>query len=63
MRTYDAWFPRYDLGNRLMFFCRVFSPAMGRGSSTLSIFLDCRTQRVNKKQKAEIDYQNCRDIG
>ena len=47
MRTYIAWFPRYALGNRLMFFCRVFSPAVGRGSSALSTFLDHRTQRVN----------------
>ena len=47
MRTYDAWFPRYALGNGLMFFCRVFSPAVGRGSSALSTFLDRRTQRVN----------------
>ena len=47
MRTYDAWFPRYALGKRLMFFCRVFSPAVGRGSFTLSTFLDRRTQRVN----------------
>ena len=46
MRTYDAWFPRYALENRLMFFCRVFSPAVGRGSSALSTFLDRRTQRV-----------------
>ena len=46
MRTYDAWFPRYALGNRLMFFCRVFSPAVGRGSSALCTFLDRRTQRV-----------------
>ena len=51
MRTYDAWFPRYALGNRLMFFCRVFSPAVGRGSSTLSTFLARRTQRVNNIQK------------
>ena len=47
MRTYDAWFPRYALGNGLMFFCRVFSPAVGRGSSALSTFLDRHTQRVN----------------
>ena len=47
MRTYDAWFPRYALGNGLMFFCRVFSPAVGRGSSALLTFLDRRTQRVN----------------
>ena len=47
MRTHDAWFPRYALGNGLMFFCRVFSPAVGRGSSALSTFLDRRTQRVN----------------
>ena len=46
MRSYDVWFPRYALGNRLMFFCQVFSPTMGRGSSALSTFLDCRTQRV-----------------
>ena len=46
MRTYDAWFPRYALGNRLMFFCRVFSPAVGQGSSALSTFLAHRTQRV-----------------
>ena len=46
MRTYDARFPRYTLGNGLMFFCRVFSPAVGRGSSALSTFLDRRTQRV-----------------
>ena len=49
MRTYDAWFPRYALGNRLMFFCRVFSPAVGRGSSALSTFLDRRMQRVKLK--------------
>ena len=46
MRTYDAWFPRYAFGNRLTFFCRVFSPAVGRESSTLSTFLDRRMQRV-----------------
>ena len=46
MGTYNAWFPRSALGNRLMFFCRVFSPAVGRGSSALSTFLDRRTQRV-----------------
>ena len=46
MRTHDAWFPRYALGNGLMFFCRVFSPAVGRGSSALSTFLDRRPQRV-----------------
>ena len=51
MRTYDAWFPRYALGNGLMFFCRVFSPAVGRGSSALSTFLDRRTQRVKKNVK------------
>ena len=49
MRTYDAWFPRYALRNGLMFFCRVFSPAVGRGSSALSSFLARRTQRVNIK--------------
>ena len=49
MRTYDAWFPRYALGNGLMFFCRVFSPAVGRGSSALSTFLDRCTQRVKNK--------------
>ena len=38
MRTYDAWFPRYALENRLMFFCRVFLSAVGRGSSALSTF-------------------------
>ena len=48
MRTYDAWFPRYALGNRLMFFCRVFSPAVGQGISALSTFLDRRTQRVKQ---------------
>ena len=48
MRTYDAWFPRYALGNGLMFFCRVFSPAVGQGSSALSTFLDRRTQRVKE---------------
>ena len=47
MSTYDAWFSRYALRNRLMFFCRLFSPALGRGSSTLSTFLDRRWQRVN----------------
>ena len=51
MRTYDAWFPRYALGNRLMFFCRVFSPAVGRGSSALSTFLARRTQRVKSSPK------------
>ena len=50
MRTYDAWFPRYALGNGLMFFCRVFSPAVGRGSSALSTFLDRHTQRVKPSQ-------------
>ena len=49
MRTYDAWFPRYALGNGLMFFCRVFSPAVGRGSSALLTFLDRRTQRVKEQ--------------
>ena len=39
MRTYDAWFPRYALRNRLMFFCRLFSPSVGRGSSVLSTFV------------------------
>ena len=52
MRTYDTWFPRYALRNRLMFSCRVFSPAMRRGSSALSTFLDRRTQRVNKISSA-----------
>ena len=47
MGTYVAWFPRYALGNRLMFLCRVFSPAVGRGSSELLTFLTRRTQRVN----------------
>ena len=60
MRTYDAWFPRYALGNSLMFFCRVFSPAVGRGSSTLSTFLDRRMQRVKQKYSIQdildIDY-------
>ena len=51
MRTYDAWFPRYALGNGLMFFCRVFSPAVGQGSSALSTFLDRRTKRVNYMPK------------
>ena len=54
MRTYDAWFPRYALRNRLMFFCRVFSPTVGRGSSALSTFLDRRTQRVNEEILLEI---------
>ena len=48
MRTYDAWFPRYAVGKRLMFFCRVFLPAVGRGSSVLSTFLTCCTQRVKQ---------------
>ena len=48
MRTYDAWFPRYALGNRLMFFCRVFSPAVGRGSSALSTFLARHAKRVKQ---------------
>ena len=39
MITYDPWFPRYALRNRLMFFCRLFLPAVGRGSSALSDFL------------------------
>ena len=51
IRTYDAWFPRYALGNGLMFFCRVFSPAVGRGSSALSTFLDRRTQRVKEGKR------------
>ena len=51
MRTYDAWFPRYALGNRLMFFCRVFSPAVGRGSSALLTFLDRHMQRVKPVNK------------
>ena len=46
MKTYDAWFPRYALRNRLMFFCRLFSPAVGQGSSALSTLLARRTQRV-----------------
>ena len=46
MRTYDAWFPRYALRNRLMFFCQVFSPVVGRGSYALSTFLARHTQRV-----------------
>ena len=49
MSTYDAWFRRYALRNRLMFFCRLFSPAVGRGSFALSTFLDRRTQRVKLK--------------
>ena len=48
MSTYDAWFPRYALRNRLMFFCRPFSPTVGRGSSALSTLLDCCTQRVKQ---------------
>ena len=47
MRTSDAWFPRYALRNKLMFFCRLFSPAVGEGSSALSTFLTCCMQRVN----------------
>ena len=58
MRTYDAWFPRYALGNGLMFFCRVFSPVVGRGSSALSTFLDRRTQRVNLDFKATTEKQH-----
>ena len=46
MSTYDAWFPRCALRNRLMFSCQHFSPAVGQGSSALSTFLNCRTQRV-----------------
>ena len=45
MRGFDGG---YALGNRLMFFCQVFSPAVGPGSSALLSFLDRRTQRVNK---------------
>ena len=56
MRTYDAWFPGYALGNGLMFFCRVFSPAVGRGSSALSTFLDRRTQRVKQIEDIYIKF-------
>ena len=48
MRTYDARFPRYALRNRLMFFCRLLSLAVGRGSSALSTFFARRTQRVKE---------------
>ena len=48
MRTFDAWFPRYALRNRLMFFCRLFSPAVGRRSFALSTFLARRTERVEE---------------
>ena len=54
MRTYDAWFPRYALGNRLMFFCRVLSPAVGRGSSPLSTFLARFTQRVKVPERGKL---------
>ena len=54
MSTYDVWLPRYALRNRLMFFCRLFSPAVGRGSCALSTFLDRRTQRV----KGELQHEN-----
>ena len=54
MRTYDAWFPRYALGNGLMFFCRVFLPAVGRGSSALSTFLDRHTQRVKNGETLKV---------
>ena len=47
MRTYDAWFSRYALRNRLMFFCRLFSPVVSQGSSALLIFLARSTQSVN----------------
>ena len=59
MRTYDAWFPRYALGNTFMFFCRVFLPAVGRGSSALSTFLDCRPQRV--KELGTVAPYGCND--
>ena len=49
MRTYGVWFPRYALRSRLMFFCRLFSPTVGRGSSTLSTFLVHHMQKVNDK--------------
>ena len=48
MRTYDACFPRYALRNRLMIFCRLFSPVVGGGISVLSTFLACSTKRVNR---------------
>ena len=54
MGTYDAWFPRYALGNRLMFFCRVFSSAVGRGSSPLSTFLDRQMQRVKPTDSGDV---------
>ena len=50
MRTYDAWFPRYALGNRLMFFCRVFLPAVRRGSSACQLF----SPAARKGLKAEV---------
>ena len=49
MRTYDAWFPRYALRNRLMFFCRLLSPAMGPGSSALSTSLAAHKGLKNVK--------------
>ena len=47
MRTYDVWFPRYALRNRLMFSCQEFLPAMGPGSTALLRFLACGTEMVN----------------
>ena len=49
MRTYDLWFSRFTLRNKLMFFCQLFSPSVRQGSSTLLTFLACRTQRVDVK--------------
>ena len=51
MTTYDPWFSRYALRNKLMFFCRLFSPAVGRRSYALSTFFACSTQRVNHLQE------------
>ena len=54
MRTYNAWFPRYALKKKLMFFCRVFSLAVGRGSSALLTFVARCMQRVKSHFPGEL---------
>ena len=52
-----AWLLSYALRNRL-FFCRLFSPAVGQGSSALLTFRTCRAERV----KNEVCMSKDRDI-
>ena len=55
MRNYDAWFPRYALRNRLMFFCRLSRLPWEKEVSHCRLFLPDISIKLNK-----LHFQRCR---